>query len=228
MDKWSKKYWVVALVMALVLIGAQFAVAAGNFYIPGSRDIEGGLGEDGKAFEKVYIGNTINFEGTTSDTNEGRLIAPDVGSDIDWQLPATAGTLATTGGSFSGTFTGTITDTTDANIFVSNAVSMQSVTMSGDATMANTGALTIGNNKIGVAESNFNTVTVTFWVGQTTNTATITALSNIIGHYPFSGVDDMDKELINSITLSGTTLTAKVNGTVAGNNVVHKIIMLEP
>jgi len=231
-----------ALVIIAILLTVSMAMAAGNRYIPGSRDMEGTVGENGRSFEFGFI-NTICGEGVTSNAYESCITFTDPTADRAIVFPDAGGTVAYTDstltGTFSGTVTGTITgtlvnatilDANDANILVANALGgkMISVPMSGDATIANTGALTIGNNKIGLAELNVSTKTVNVWPGQATNTATVTSGSAILGMYPFANVDNMSNEIANSVSISGTTLTLVLNDIAADDVVVYRVVVLEP
>ncbi len=110
------------------------------------------------------------FEGATADTIEGLLtVADPASSDKTWTLPNTTGTLITTGDTDTVTATmmtdGTLVNAdvnasaaiafsklaalTDGNILVGNGSNVAtSVAMSGDVTISNTGATTIGADKV--------------------------------------------------------------------------------
>lgn len=73
------------------------------------------------------------------------------------------------------------------------------------------------------AAANISTKTVTVAVGATSGTATVTAGSIILGHYPAGNQD----QLIDNIAISGTTLTVTLAaGATAANTI--KVTVLEP
>jgi hypothetical protein len=226
-----KRYWKALLVAIVILTSAGTAMAAGNFWGAGSRDKEGGLAEDGKSFEKGYI-NSVFFEGSTSNAYETQLYATDPTADRVIALPNASGTLATTDGTLTGTFTGTVNgtilDSTDKNIFVSNGTSMESVAVSGDITITNAGVASIGANKVGTAETFVNSIDVIIAASGTSGTATVTSGSTILGHYGVGNVYDIAINGLTNVTISGTTLTALINGQAGSEAVVHKVVVLEP
>jgi hypothetical protein len=119
----------------------------------------------------------------------------------------------------------------DGKIWIGNNVGggdAVAVTMSGDATITNAGVLTIGNNKIGTAEFNVNSVDVTIAGSGTSGTATVTAGSTILGHYGVGNVYDIAINGITNVSIASTTLTVLINGTAGSEAVVHKVVVLEP
>jgi hypothetical protein len=178
MDKWSKRLLGGAGTVLIIVLLVSTAMAAGNFYIPGSRDIEGGLGEDGKSFEKLHIGNRITFEGTTSDGSEATIVVPDPGSDITYTMPATSGTLSISGASPVGS---TLTD--GAMLIGNSAGTAVEVTPSGDWTITNAGVSTLAANSCGTSAVFTNAVTLTVAAGTSTNTVTVDSGHVFAGGY---------------------------------------------
>jgi hypothetical protein len=199
-----KRYWMVALVMALVLVGAQFAMAAGNFYIPGSRDIEGGLGEDGKSFEKLHVGNRVVMEGSNSDAYETTIFATEPTADRTITLPNSSGTVALSGATPVGS------TLTDAKILVGNSAGTAvevTHSVTGDATgsMTNSGglALTLAANSVGTSQANINTVTLKVLATTTFNSVTVDSSHTLMSYYltTIGGVNGAN--LINDVAYDG-------------------------
>jgi len=103
--------------------------------------------------------------------------------------------------------------------------SWDAVAMSGDATITNAGVISVGANKIGTAEAFVNTLTIDFWPAQTSNTATVTAGSTILGVYAFANVD---AEVANIAAISGSTLTLTLQAAAANAISLFKVVVLEP
>jgi hypothetical protein len=156
MDKLSVKVFTVVFTLVF-LVGT--AIAAGNFYIPGSRDLEGGIGEDGKSFEKLHVGNRVVMEGDSSDAFETTIFATDPTADRTLTLPNASGTIALTTGSSSisiNTVTVTIpagqigsSDTVESGSVllgwlpisgISNTFVVNSISVQGTALLTNTSA----------------------------------------------------------------------------------------
>lgn len=193
-----KRYWIVVLVMALVFIGAQFAMAAGNFYIPGSRDIEGGLGEDGKSFEKLHIGNRATFEGTTSDAYETTIFATEPTADRTITLPDSSGTVSLTSGAFAGALA-------DGKIYIGNSAGTAvEVTPSGDWTITNAGVNSLGANTVGALQSNINTVTLLVAATTNFNSVTVDSTHVLMSYYltTIGGINGAN--LVNDLAYDGT------------------------
>ena len=211
-----KRFWIVALVMSLLFIGAQFAMAAGNFYIPGSRDKEGGIGEDGKSFKDGFI-NSLGFEGPTSNAFETYLSATDPTADNAILLPDSSGTLSLTSGEFAGALA-------DGKILIGNNTGggvAVAVTPSGawtitNAGVASQGASTILSSNIAIAnvatsdladsavtsakiaianvtatDLFINTVTATIAAGTTGATLNVEAGSILVGTNLVSGISNV-------------------------------------
>jgi hypothetical protein len=228
-DKWNVLIAIIVIAgMLITSIGVAFAEP---YHILSGRDKVGTYGQDGKSARLGYI-NTNVFEGSTYDTNKTWLSAIDPTGTNVILLPNASGTLATTDATLTGTFTGTVNgtilDSTDANIFVSNGTSMESVAVSGDITITNTGAASIGANKVGTAETFVNSIDVIIAASGTSGTATVTSGSTILGHYGVGNVYDIAINGITNVSISGTTLTALINGTAGSQAVVHKVVVLEP
>jgi hypothetical protein len=184
MKKWSTTMKGIGIAVLVLMLTASFVFAAGNVYIPGSRDGEGAIGEDGKSF--LYIRGTtdIIMEGATSDAYEATIRVPDPGSDIVYTMPATTGTLAISGASPVGS---TLTDT---KILVGNSAGTateQSLTLTGDATgtMTNAGAVatTLAANSVSVSQAFINEVTLLVNAGATTNSVTVDSGHKLMGFY---------------------------------------------
>jgi len=115
---------------------------------------------------------------------------------------------------------------TDAQILVLDAgFGWNAVTMSGDGTITNALVFTIGNNKIGTAETNVGFVNVPIVASATSGTATVTSGSTILGFYPFANID---AEVANIVAISGTTLTVTLQSAAALDAVVYRVVILEP
>jgi len=118
---------------------------------------------------------------------------------------------------------------TDGNIQVATNVgggTWDSVTMSGDAGIANSGALTIVANAIGASEFNSSLVNVPIVAGQTSGTATVTSgAQEMGGAFAFANVD---AEVANSTSITGTTLTVTLIAAAADDAVVFRVRILEP
>ena len=118
---------------------------------------------------------------------------------------------------------------TDAQLMVYNAGDGWGPdTASGDVTIDNTGAFTIGANKIGTAEFNVTTVNVPIANAATSGTATVTSGSTILGVYAFANVTE---EIANIAAISSTTLTVTLAAAAtesADLAVIWRVIILEP
>jgi hypothetical protein len=217
-----KRYLALAIVILFTLGFAGLAMAAGNFYIPGSRDIEGGLGADGKSFEKLHIGNRVVMEGSTSDAYETTIFATEPTADRTITLQDASGTVAYTGASPVGA------TLTDAKILIGNSAGTateQSLTASGDATgtLTNAGALALTQaaNSIGVLQANINTVTLLVANTTSTNSVTVDSTATLMSYYitTLGGVNGAN--LINDLYYegSGVWTISMVNALVGGDAV---------
>jgi hypothetical protein len=222
----EKRSGLIAILVIAVMLTASIGVAMAepNHTFSG-RDKNGSYSLDGKSARVGWI-NSICIEGLTTDANNTCLYGLDPSGTNRIHFPDSSGTVSLTSDAFAGALadtqiyigqsTGlgaakamsgkvaitnagvtTLPDTTDANIFVSNAVSMQSVTMSGDATIANSGALTIGSNKIDVTRLFYNTVTLVIAAGTAVNSVAVEAGSLLIDTQPSAGFSN-DYTLIES------------------------------
>lgn len=209
----------VAIMMIALLLISSVAMAGGNFYIPGSRDNEGGLGEDGKSFDKLHINNRVVFEGATSDGFEATLVAPDPGSDITYTLPAASGTLATTAG-------GDVT-LTDTYLFVGSSSNLAvGVTMSGDVEITNAGVTNLVADSVNASTLITNIVTMTIAGPHTGQEIEVESGSILMGTQIISGFSNditLDKNfypadgdiwLVN-VSQSDTGDTLIINGVFA-------------
>jgi hypothetical protein len=116
---------------------------------------------------------------------------------------------------------------TDAQMFIYNATEAWGPkTISGDITITNAGVASVGANKIGLAEMNVTNVNVPIVASATSGTATVTSGAiNIGGAYAFANVD---AEVANITSISGTTLTVTLNAAAAGDSVIFRVSILEP
>jgi hypothetical protein len=209
-ERWSRTVIAITVIAGMLITGIGFAFAE-PYHVLSGRDKVGTYGKDGKSARTGYL-NTVTFEGTTTDTNETVLSPVDPTSDNIILLPDTSGTMALTSSTLTGTFTGTVNgtilDSTDTNIFVSNGTSMESVTMSGDATIANTGAVSLAVNSVSAPQLGpLNTVTITIASEQTGIDTLVEAGSKLLRVDKISGFNNtvtITKSLID--TTSGSSL----------------------
>lgn len=208
----------VALIMIAMIMIASVAVAGGNFYIPGSRDGEGGIGEDGKSFLNIHGTTDITMEGATSDAYEAIIRIPDPASDIVYTMPAASGTLATTTG-------GDVT-LTDTFLFVGSSSNLAvGVTVSGDVAITNAGVTTLAVNSVSAPQLGLiNVVTATVLAGQTGVDLNVEPGSLFLNFEQISGFTNdatLNKNsydsasgawIINTSTTIGAT-TLVINGT---------------
>ena len=130
---------------------------------------------------------------------------------------------------------------TDGGILIGNGTTAAVKTLSGDVTMANTGAVTIGAKKVTTAKINdaavtatqlgaaavtasklsYEVVEVTVTAGETTGTATVTAGSVILGCYPKSNQD----QFIDSVAVADTTVTVTLAASATANNVFNVVLL---
>lgn len=156
----------VLIIVAMLITGVGFAVAGEPYHVLSGRDKVGTYGQDGKSARAGFL-NSIILEGDSSDTYETTLYPTDPTADNLIAVPDASGTMALTDSTLTGTFTGTVNgtilDSTNANIFVSNGTSMQSVTTSGLFTITNTGATTgtLADAKVWIGNSGGAAVAVT-------------------------------------------------------------------
>ena len=130
---------------------------------------------------------------------------------------------------------------TDGGILVGNGTTAAVKTLSGDATMTNTGAVTIGAKKVTTAKINdaavtstqlgaaavtasklsYEVVAVTVTASGTTGTGTVTAGSVILGCYPTSNQD----QFIDSVVVSETTVTVTLAAAATADNVFNVVLL---
>lgn len=107
------------------------------------------------------------------------------------------------------------------------------VAMSGEVTISNTGTTTIASNaitnakmaddSIKQAELDYEVATVNVVPAANNGTTTVTSGAEILGYYPTTN----DGKVVNSISISGTTLTLTVNSTSTATT-TFKIPLLKP
>lgn len=130
---------------------------------------------------------------------------------------------------------------TDGGILIGNGTTAAVKTLSGDVTMANTGAVTIGDKKVTTAKINdaavtatqlgeaavtasklsYEVVEVTVAATQNTGTGEVTAGSIILGCYPKSNQD----QFIDSVAVSETTVTITLAGAATADNVFNVVLL---
>lgn len=120
---------------------------------------------------------------------------------------------------------------TDGGILIGNGTTAAVKTLSGDVTMTNTGAVTIGAKKVTTAKINdaavtasklsYEVVEVTVTTGETAGTATVTAGSVILGCYPKSNQD----QFIDSVAVADTTVTVTLAAPATADNVFNVVLL---
>jgi len=130
---------------------------------------------------------------------------------------------------------------TDGGILVGNGTTAAVKTLSGDVTMTNAGAVTIGAKKVTTAKINdaavtatqlgaaavtasklsYEVVEVTVTALETTGTGTVTAGSIILGCYPKSNQD----QFIDSVVVSETTVTVTLASAATADNVFNVVLL---
>ena len=112
----------------------------------------------------------------------------------------------------------------DANnngaILVGNGTDLNSVAVSGDVTLANTGAFTIANAAVNQTKLSYEQVTVTI-TGATSGTATATTGSVIFG-YNVTAVTG--SAFVKTVAISGTTVTVTLS---ASDTATVKVTLLK-
>jgi hypothetical protein len=180
----------VVFIMLLVCIMTTTAMGAGMTMIPGSRDVEGTLGEDGKSWEYGFI-NTGKCEGATSDAYETTIVCTDPTSDNTIRWPDSSGTVSLTSGGLVGA------DTVGSAQIVDNTVSTADILNStiGTLDIATGGVASVDilDNSVSSADILNSTITdqdiltnsVSIWMpaGSTTNTVTVNANDFYTGYF---------------------------------------------
>ncbi|MCK5235574.1 MAG: hypothetical protein KAR06_01200 [Deltaproteobacteria bacterium] len=226
-----------ALVVLCVILIAGAAFAGGNRYIPGSKDLDGHLGEDGKSFQNVHFGNRIIFEGETSDAYEWHVYVGSAPGGMDNSIDLTnlgAGSLGTNA------VGNTQLDDDAANSanIIDNTVSTGDILNStvGTLDMANdainsakildnsVGTGDILNGTLTANDLNYTVNLVNVAASAASTTETVTSGAVILGYYP---VANITTEIVNSISISSTTLTLVLNTTATVEN-VYKVITIAP
>ena len=120
---------------------------------------------------------------------------------------------------------------TDGGILIGNGTTAAVKTLSGDVTMTNAGAVTIGAKKVTTAKINdaavtasklsYEVVEVTVTTGENTGTATVTAGSIILGCYPKSNQD----QFIDSVAVADTTVTVTLADAASADNVFNVVLL---
>lgn len=130
---------------------------------------------------------------------------------------------------------------TDGGILIGNGTTAAVKTLSGDVTMTNAGAVTIGVKKVTTAKINdaavtatqlgeaavtasklsYEVVEVTVTTGENTGTGTVTAGSIVIGCYPKSNQD----QFIDSVAVADTTVTVTLADKATANNVFNVVLL---
>jgi len=170
--------------------------------------------------------STLTFEGSSADEHETRFVFDNPDADRTITFPNISGTIITNGD------TGTVTNTmlagsialtklanlTSAQLIVGNGSNVPTaVAMSGDATLASTGALTIANAAIssakmsltGVSTGNYSNATITVDAqGRITSAANGTApgIANIVA--------DTTPQLGGDLDVNGKDIVSVSNGDI--------------
>ncbi len=161
------------VVLALILIMSGLAFARSMAF----TDAECLIFRDTSGDELKLCGAADITAGTiTYSTGSGSAVTT-TGTETLTNKTLTAPVVTT------GTFANpVITDGTDTQIYVVNSAGIfVPVTMSGDITITNAAVATIGNNKVGTAESIFNTVTLIVAAGVLFNTVEVETGSTFLG-----------------------------------------------
>jgi hypothetical protein len=117
----------------------------------------------------------------------------------------------------------------DTKIFVGSAAGLATAqTMSGDATIANSGAVSLVANGVAQPELDYAVKDIYIDAAASSGTATVESGAIILGAYGIANIDDIGAEMINSVSISGTTLTLVVNGVVAGDSTHYGVAVLNP
>jgi hypothetical protein len=120
---------------------------------------------------------------------------------------------------------------TDRGILLGNGTTAAVKTLTGDVTMTNAGATSIGAKKVTTAKINDAAVTATqlsyevvevkVAIGAATGSGAVTAGSIILGCYPKSNQD----QFIDSVVVSETTVTITLAGAAAADNVFNVVLL---
>lgn len=110
---------------------------------------------------------------------------------------------------------------TDGGVLIGNGTTAAVKTLSGDATMTNAGAVTIGAGKVTASKLSYEVVEVKVLATKTKGTGTVTAGSIILGCYPTSNQD----QFIDSVVVSDTTVTVTLAGAATADNVFNVVLL---
>jgi hypothetical protein len=108
-------------------------------------------------------------------------------------------------------------------VLVGNGTTAASVAVSGDATLASNGAVTLADDSISKAKLDYEVVEVTVSTGQTSGTATVTEDAEILGYYPTGNQD----QFVDNIAVSTTTLTLTLAAAATADN-TYKVTLIKP
>jgi hypothetical protein len=214
------KRLILIVVVAIALCFAGVALAE-KAYTPSTND-QFDLGTDKLQYKDARIAGDIYIEGATHNASETKLTVTDPTADRTITLQDASGTVMYTTDAFAGALA-------DTQVYIGQSTGLGAAkAISGDATLANTGALTIGAGKIGNSESAITWSDVTVAGSGTSGTATVTAGSAVIGYFPVANVHDGNINGVASFGVSGTTLTLTINGTAGSNAVVYTVVSIAP
>jgi len=235
----KKPYGKIALTVMLILMFVFVGTASAleQEFNPGFEDKKGTLGVDTKSWRAGWINSTF-MEGPTSDAFHTVLSATDPTAINRVLLPDSSGTVALTGDISStmalsngtmlvGNASGLAAETsgTDTQMFIFNSTEgWGAKTLSGDVTITNAAVSTIGDNKIGNAELNSSVLIMNVASGVDTTTETVASGAQIFGVWAIANVTS---ELLNGLSITGTTLTGVLNKN-AVSEVVFGVRILAP
>lgn len=210
-----------ALLICAILCGFASSSYAVVELIPGSVDLTGSIGKDGKAWQKVFIGNQIWFEGATSDTYETLFYITEPTADRAITFPNSSGTvsLLTSGiAPANSVNSAAIVAGTIAFSDLGSSIVNSATIKDGSIAFSDLGSSIVNTTTIkdgSVAEVDLastavtagvtltNTVLLGVAAASTSNTVTLEPNAVLLGVYPFSTTG-----LINSVLKSASYTTA--------------------
>jgi hypothetical protein len=152
---------------------------------------------------------------------------------------ASSGSVGWNAHTLTGDVTGTMTNAggiatsleagTDAQLMVNNATEgWAPKSMSGDITITNGLVASIGSNKVGTAEANINTVSLTVALATQWNSVAVESGSTLMGWYITTPGAVNGTTFMNSVEWDGSTFKATLSGTDGNNHTVLSGTFLRP